>query len=305
MYLRLKDRLVESYNKIKPKCCLISTSDKKYFHKLICLIASIKDKFPDHPKIYIYDLGLTKFQIMELEGIKNLVVKKIPSFVNFFNLCFTWKPYTFLDTKEEITLHIDAGALALRDFKNIFLSINKNGYFVAGQDQLYKDITPEDYLNFADIDINTFLNSNNFAGGFIGYKKNTPIHSAIIKSLEYAKNGYFLGYSKSEMHRAKFDKEKIVRNCKVFRHDQTLFGLFFFECLNNKVNIRQQLKYIGHVSNTERPNQVFWMYRNRLDGLYKYILKNNSSSLIAYLLNRIKFLIKFINIKFKSMYYEK
>ena len=32
----------------------------------------------------------------------------------------------------------------------------------------------------------------------------------------------------------------------------------------------------------------------------KYILKNNSSSLIAYLLNRIKFLIKFINIKFKS-----
>ena len=74
---------------------IITSCSTKYFPWLINLLGSIKENYPNHPKIYIYDLGLFCTFRKELEKIDNIEVLKMPHFCKFWRSCLHGK-LTFL-----------------------------------------------------------------------------------------------------------------------------------------------------------------------------------------------------------------
>ena len=301
MQNKKKELLNKEYLSIRKDCAIIIACSRDYYHRLIALLVSIKKVFVNHPKIIIFDLGLGNFQKKELEGIENVCVKNIPKFVSHWNLCFTWKFYTMLNASENIILYLDAGNIALKNFQNLFLSIKKNDYFLASQDGLYKDITPIEYINLVSLDKSMFLESQIFAGGIIGFKKNTKFYDAIIKSYKLACEGYTLGYSSQETHRIKNDKENIIRNCFLFRHDMTILGLCVYEVLSSKVLVRNGHKYCGWTRGVIKKNQIFYNHRNDISFIKYNLIFNISTNWISYLINRSIFILKYLKIFFKTL----
>ncbi len=297
---KTQTRLNEKYFQIKNNCCIVTVASKEYYHQLISLIVSIKKVFIEHPKIYIFDLGLKNYQKKELDGVYNICLKEIPEFISHWKSCYTWKSYILLNVAEDTILYLDAGNVALKDFKNIFLSINKNNYFLAAQGIKNNLITPIEYLDLVSIDRDMFLNSYTFASSLIGFKKNTKFYQGLKKVFDLSCQGYTLGYSKIELHRIKSNHENIIRYCHLFRHDMTLLNLCIWESLNNKVKIHKGEKYVGWIRDKQAAHQIFYNHRNDVFFIKKYLIKNISKNLIYFFINRFLFLTAFIKILVKN-----
>jgi hypothetical protein len=140
--------------------------------------------------------------------------------------CFTWKLYVINFSKDKIFLHLDAGNTVLGDIQNIFECIKKQRYFLIDQGQKLQDIAPQKYLEMYKIE--ECATSLVFAAGNIGLNKNDPlIQAAIFEAYKGGLEGLTLGYSASELYKSTNNRTSIERECKVFRHDQTLLNCAF------------------------------------------------------------------------------
>lgn len=210
-----------------------SSSDSKYFSRVLNLYFSLLYNNEKECKLKVWDLGMTKFQIGILKKLKIDVIK-IPKFVDHWNLCYTWKPYIYKYSNESIFLYLDAGCTINKDLSRIFELIENDGYFFVSQGQQLKDIIPTEFndLNFLN---NKNINSIVFAAGIIGINKNVKINNEIIERIyDLATMGYCLGYSKNEIHRD-VTNLNIIRDCSVFRHDQSIVNAVFRKYLDEIV----------------------------------------------------------------------
>ncbi|WP_217521682.1 hypothetical protein [Vibrio metschnikovii] len=201
-----------------------SSSDSKYFSRLLNLIGSINKSNDCISSIEVWDLGLTKLQkrILTQHGIS---IKSISNFTPHWNQCYTWKLFVFKNSDSKLFLHLDAGNIVKGDLLHVFEKISRDGYFLIDQGQRLSDITPYDYkLKFNPV-VN--INDSVFAAGNIGLNKSRKdILAAIDDAYKAAVDGFCLGFSEIEMYRDT-DGIGIKRNCKIFRHDQTVINLIF------------------------------------------------------------------------------
>ena len=274
-----------------------SSSDSKYFSRLLNLYFSLAYNFKVEFRFKVWDLGMTNFQVKVL-GYFDIEVVKIPPFVPHWNLCYSWKPYIYKYSEEAIFLYFDAGCTINGDLSKIYDLIQKNGYFFVNQGQKLKDIIPTEFSKF------NFLTDSNqdstvFAAGIIGINKESLLNRKIIETIfELAKEGYCLGFSKNEKNRD-FTNLNIVRNCSSFRHDQSIVNAVFRKYLD-QIEVQDANIY---ASTTLTPDCV--IYNNRKLSYY-YFLKNISFLkflLFFYcyffdILNTILFQIKKINSKY-------
>lgn len=235
-----------------------SSSDKQYFSRLLNLIGSVKKNNIQGYYFEVWDLGLTKFQrwLLNRNGV---TVNRVEQFSSHWNQCYSWKPYVYLKSESSLFFHLDAGNTVLKDISHIFESIKDNGYFLIDQGQKICDITPPDYFNM--FGKNTNLNDTVFAAGNIGLNKSDPrLIRCINNAFQASKEGYCLGFSPSEMYRDTFGLN-ITRNCKIFRHDQTIINLVLRNEIPN-IYIHSHLKYANIMEDSEAT-----IYNNRG---YKY-----------------------------------
>lgn len=268
--------------------CIITSASNKYFPSVINLIGSLKANFPEHPQIYIYDLGLNGLLRKQLENIEGIKILKMPKFVNYWRCCYTWKTYILNTPLADLNFYLDAGCQVLRPLDEIFEKIETNGYlFVSqGKEVLAKDIVPRDYIDLFELK-NEQLDHEVIAAGIFGFKKNSLITIITNKLYAAGVSGLCLGFSEKEQWKNKgVNKNNFIRNCKRFRHDTTLLTLFILKHINVPT-IESLNNFQGEL--TKNPNQIIWNLRMNYSKLDYIFSKDFSSFTRLYISCFIKF----------------
>ncbi|MFA5256475.1 MAG: DUF1647 domain-containing protein [Candidatus Omnitrophota bacterium] len=290
-----KVRDIDDYKGTVKDAVIVTASSNEYFPWLLNMIGSIQRNYPGHPPIFVYSIDLRKSYINELRSICGVTVKRIPPFVSHWNRCYTWKPWVMNDVPGRIVYFLDAASEVLRPLTEIFEFIDKDGCFCVSQisfKYLLRDITPQDLLERLGLDMDFCKEREYFGSGNFGFKKGTLYHNCVKEVLELAKEGWTLGWSSGEQNRNKGHGAcDIVRDCKVFRHEQTLLNLLFYQKCGN-FKIHDENRYAGFLSRDLHPGQLVWNSRKKNKELI-YLNKlryKNPLYIFEFLINRFHFL---------------
>lgn len=211
-----------------------TAADSQFFIKLLSLIGSIKKNDKADRKIKVWNIGLTKEQKDILCAIYNVSVCDIPPFMNNWQACYAWKIYVFSHIQEHIAFYMDTGMSVTGNLDCIAKIIKKNGYFAISQGVSLSETTPDEFWEDFKIEKDKFKDSEQFGAGLFGFKKTDENNNIINQAYKYTLKGYTMGYSNEELWRDKHNVN-LVRDCKLFRHDQTLLNLFFRKFKGNPV----------------------------------------------------------------------
>lgn len=239
--------------------CLITSTSNKFFPSLVNLIGSIKSNYPEHPAIFVYDLGLFPTFRKELEGMGRVTVLNMPHFVPFWRSCYTWKTHILNTPLADLNLYLDAGCQVLRPLDEMFGEIEARGYLAISQGSELKmrSYTPKEYIPLFDID-ESILNKEIMTAGIFGFKKGDKIMSITEKLYQAGVAGLCLGFSKEEQWKNKgVNKNNFVRKCPAFRHDTTLLSLFLLKEIP-ELKVTSVDKFSAHRTGE---NQLIWNMR--------------------------------------------
>jgi len=240
---------------------IATAASNNYFPWLLNLIASIQQNYPDHPPIYVYDLGMRTVFIDELKAIQGVVVREVPPFVPHWRACYTWKFWVWNDAPAENICYLDAGVEVLKPLAGIFAAIQSDGYFCHNESSWgysLADIVPGDLLLRLGLNSSFCKGRSYFNSGVFGFRRGTTYHACIRDGVELAKEGWVLGWSKSEQHRNRGkDTCAIVRDCVLFRHDQTLINLLFYK-KNPALELQEEALFAYDKKAEMAEKQIIW-----------------------------------------------
>ena len=264
------NKISSLYLEIRKDCAIITASDSKHAPYLFNAIASLKINFPDHPKVIIYDLGLTQFERHEIQCIKEVELRKIENFVSHWRANWSWKLYALTNKVPRYYLYLDLpNFVILRSLATWFLAIKKNGYLLISNGQTLGDIVPEDFWSIFKLDKFSFKKQPTFGAGVIGVDSSSASYSAIELAMNGVLEGLNLGRSKDELS-ANYSPKNLIRDCLCFRADQTLLNLAFNNVNNFRLKVRQSKRYTGDGGFKDHPNQYLW-YSRRANNSLGYI----------------------------------
>ena len=310
--MKQSEKLHKKYISIKQNCALVTAADKKYAPYLFNTLMSIHSKFLDHPRVYVFDLGMTWIQKKELSATPWVKLLPIENFIPHWKKNWSWKPYILTQIKERYVLYFDSANIVLyRPLELWYLSIKKHGYFVVSNSQALNDITPSNYWELFARDSVEDSHKATFGAGLVGFDSTGKAGAAIKKTLDFTLLGYNLGRSSQEKNRI-YDNS-VKHDCSCFRADQTLLNLAFRQYCGNNLIIRDELRYCGLGGASDHPNQYLWYSRKHMDSLvYYWTPLNNKHALYYYsrLVSYIKisvsifgtFIIKFLKLALSRLF---
>ncbi len=206
---------------------IITSCSNKFFPSVLNLIGSLKQIYPEHPIIYVYDLGLLSPLKMILKRIDRVKVLPMPHFVEFWRSCYTWKTYILANPLAELNFYIDAGSEVYDSLDEIFLQIEKVGYYAVEQKVPLNLIVPSDYRSLISLDPK-YYQENCLTAGIVGFRRDSEVSPVLSKLHDMSIAGMCLGFSKVDANRNRgVDKSEFVRDCQIFRHDTTLWSMLF------------------------------------------------------------------------------
>lgn len=240
---------------------IITSASNKFAPSLLNMLGSFEKNCPNHPHIYIYDLGISSFIKKEILKFNNVSIIEIPHFVPFWRSCYTWKTYILNTPLADLNFYIDAGCQILQPLDAVFEQIEKNGYYLVsqGKEVFAKDIIPTEYIELFDIE-SSKLDSDIIAAGLFGFKKDdVQIKNITTHLFQAGISGLCLGFSKKDQWKNKGKNKNIfLRNCNLFRHDTTVLTLLIIKYFNNPTVQKIEL-FDGQKSNN--PDQLIWNLR--------------------------------------------
>jgi hypothetical protein len=224
-------------------------------------------------------------QCRELKSVPWVRLVAIDKFVPHWKIGWSWKTYILTKVKERYILYFDAANIVLyRSIALWFLAIKRHGFFGIGNGYNMMDITPTDYWNIFGLEPSVNSTKKIFGAGLFGYDRIGPGGNAVNKCLSLTIEGWNLGRSINEKN--KLYTNVIVRDCKLFRADQTLLNLAIVEYMGSNILIREENRYCGLGGPRDHPRQYLWYSRrNKKSMLYFNIPMNNLS--IEFYYNRI------------------
>jgi hypothetical protein len=264
---------------------IITAASNKFFPSLVNLIGSIKDKYPDHPTLYVYDLGLFPSFRRELKSIGNLKLLEVPKFSHFWRKCYTWKTYILSHPLGRLNFYLDAGCQVLKPLNEAFEIIERDDYFAVAQNVALKIITPNEYKDIFQIDAK-YYDQTCVTAGIFGFKQGSVITRVTNKLFSAGKAGLALGFSPKDLWKNKgVDQTEFVRECEIFRHDTTLLSLLLRQELGDFV-LQSQDKFGAAHARDQHPEQVIWNLRMNYLTL-DYVNANNSTVRTTFYFNRL------------------
>ncbi len=213
---------------------IITATDSSRFYQALNLVGSLQNNSPGFKEILVYNLGIKKWQLKLLSGLKDVRVVEVPPFIAHWRQCWTWKPWIWKNSGYTKFIYLDGGTEALKSLEELCELVERDGYFLVSQFETLKkghvlgDIIPRDY--FSLLRIPESMKSNKVvAAGILGFDLSVPqVNRVITDTFNDVMKGLNLGWSESELWRNsglnKIDRPKVM-DCPYFRHDQTLFNI--------------------------------------------------------------------------------
>lgn len=224
---------------------LITACSNKFFPAAVNLIGSIKAKYPEHPTIFVYDLGLLMPFRKELERMENVTVLRMQAFCPHWRSCFTWKTYIFAHPPARLNFYIDSGFQVLRPLDAVFEQIERDDYLAVSQNWELKHIAPREYADIIPVEAR-YYEETYVTAGILGFKKDSKISGVLQELYDAGLAGLCLGFSPKEAWRNKGpDKNPFVRDCDLFRFDTSVFSMLMRRDLGD-FKISPQELYESH-----------------------------------------------------------
>jgi len=250
---------------------LASAADERYGDWLLNLVGSVHANANVFDRIEVYDLGLGRMQRRRLAAARGVELLTVPSFVPHWRQGFTWKTWIWRHAETETLLWLDAGVSVLRRVDDPLEQIAQRGYFAVSSGHKVVDIVPSDYYARFDLDP-ARATGEAIAAGIFGFRTSHPFFDeVIVPTYDAAAAGFSLGFSAGEAEKLAIGIQKleqpIVRDCRLFRHDQTLLNIFLYRARESPY-VNDVYQYGGWMSRHDHPEQVFWSHRRRGDFAY-------------------------------------
>ena len=239
---------------------IITSCSNTFFPSVINLLGSIKAHYPEHPPIFVYDLGLLPNFKTELRAIPGVTVADIPAFCPHWRSCYTWKTYIFAHPPAKLNLYLDAGCQVLKPLDEDFRLIEKNEWLLVDTGCAVADLIPEEYRIMFAIPEASWRETT-FSAGIIGFKQTATSREVFARSYAAGVAGLTLGFSKNNAWRNKGkNKNPFTRNATHFRHDQTVINTMFRLTNENMPALRAHDVY-SHEKKDHIPSQRIWHLR--------------------------------------------
>jgi hypothetical protein len=232
------------------------------------LIGSLQRNAGVNYRLYVYDLGITTWQKWALSDLPNVKLTSVPAFTKYWRQCWSWKAWIWKNTPADNFLYLDAGVEVLRNLKPFIGLMDKYGYVLISQSEkehphLVGDITPGELFEKYKLD-KKFASDPVIAAGIIGFNKSSKFYNTIVnKVYEAVKEGDNLGWSKPEITRnagIHYMDNPPLRNCKLFRHDQTVLNVLVYKYQKSLV-LQLLEKFAGYKTPNDHPEQLVWHHR--------------------------------------------
>jgi len=116
-------------NGVMDKELIITGASQAYSDLVLAFVGSANANWPGHPRILVYDLGMSANTVAMLAEA-GVEVRRVPDFCPHWRSHFTWKIWCFCDAPAERYLWLDAGVYVLRPFPEAFVAVDRLGYYV-------------------------------------------------------------------------------------------------------------------------------------------------------------------------------
>ena len=121
---------------------IVTGASVSFSQSLLALLGSLTLNWPEHPPVLVYDLGLDE-QILGTLHENQIQVRKVPPFVPHWRKHFTWKVWCWNDAPARDVFWLDAGVVVLHPLDDVFMAIDKIGYFITPTYYLLTDCVTE------------------------------------------------------------------------------------------------------------------------------------------------------------------
>jgi len=247
---------------------LATAADSRYGRWLLNLIGSVQRRSDIFDQIVVYDLGLTAFQRRLLDGVRDVEVRMVPPFVPHWKQGRTWKTWIWTHVEGDTIVWLDAGITVLRPLTDFVEQAERLGYFVASTGVPTGPCTPSEYYSLFDLS-SEFGSYDSVSSGILAFRTSSRFYAEVIQgTFEDAVLGHNLGFSRDEVSKLNWGldemKDVVVRDCPLFRYDQSLFNVHFYRSTPDP-QIGDLHKYAGYRTPTDHPDQVVWNHRRSGD----------------------------------------
>jgi hypothetical protein len=247
---------------------LVSAADARYGRWLLNLLGSVQRKSNLFDRLVVYDLGLTSWQRRLLNGVIGVDVRTVPPFVPHWRQGRTWKTWIWTNVEADTIVWLDAGITVLRPLTELLTQSAERGYFVVSQNHPLRDSTPRDYYDLYDLPPG-FGDQVSIAAGILAYRRDSSFYSdVIVPTYDDAVAGRSLGFSPGESEKLNYGLDRlddlVVRDCRIFRHEQTLLGIHFYRATRDP-HVNDLYRFGGWKSPHDHPGQVIWSHRRSGD----------------------------------------
>jgi hypothetical protein len=281
----LSNRIYRDYVRISPDCALVTAVDSKHAPYLFNAIASLHSRFPDHPVLYVFDLGMNRTQRGELSGVPWIQLREVERFVDHWKKNWSWKPYILTQVPQRFVFYFDGSNIVVRRPLVLwFRTIAREGYFLIENGQRMGQITPPDYWELFGCDRAILADAPTFGAGLMGFDLHGTARRVIDEVLARTIQGWTLGRSAQES-RLSYDRS-VIRQCDCFRADQTLFNLSVRKHAAGSLVLRDELKYVGRGGAADHPRQYLWYSRRQRKSL-TYFWRPIGNANFAFTFNRV------------------
>jgi hypothetical protein len=252
---------------------LASAADRRYGWWLLNLVGSVHaNARGSFDAIVLYDLGLNPVQRRLAGSIRGVELRTVPAFVPHWREGRTWKTWIWRHLEAATLVWLDAGATVLRPLDEALAQIDERGYWVVSQGHLVDDVVPSDYYGLYDFP-RALGNEPVIAAGILGFRRDsTFFERVIVPTYEDTVAGRSRGASADEVWKYDYGMERmtevIIRDCRLFRHEQTLLNIHFYRSIEDPC-VNELERWAGSRSPHEHPQQVIWGHRRRGD--FRYI----------------------------------
>ena len=210
----------------------------------MALIGSLNCNWPDHPRILVYDLGMSPGVLSRLNSA-GIEVRRVPAFCAHWRSHFTWKFWCFLDAPTQKYLWLDAGVCVLRPFWESFHAIERLGYFcVTNHWPLHPTISDAQRAALGISD-GWVRGISSIASGIHGIAKRGPGTELLRTAFELA-----------------LAEENLRATAPLHRHDQSLLTALLHQFFPPVVYADWRT-YAGQTPN-EVVDQKIWVHRRRM-----------------------------------------
>jgi hypothetical protein len=254
---------------------LASAADRRYGLWLLNLVGSVEANTRGaFDAIVLYDLGLSPFQRRLAASIRGVELRTVPEFVPHWREGRAWKTWIWRHLEADRIVWLDAGATVLRPLDEALAQIDERGYWVVSQGHPVEDVVPSDY--YALYDFPRALGTRPvIAAGILGFaRRGTFFERVVVPTYDDAVAGRSRGASADEVWKYDYGMERmtevIIRDCRRFRHEQTLLNIHFYRSIDDPV-VNDLERWAGSRSPREHPRQVIWGHRRRGD--FRYIAR--------------------------------